>query len=89
MVRRTVTAILWLFAIWTTVGAVAVYAGLPSIVAPALGLVVAALVWWDPRGWLWMPVPNAAVRRRLASLDRVPDSPASGEIRPEAESVQG
>ena len=90
MTRRAVTTILWFFASSIATGPLSVYAGLPSFIGLALGLAVATLVWWDPRGWLWKPAPDrAAMRRRIAELERVPDQAPAGEMRHETGSAPG
>jgi hypothetical protein len=90
MTRRAATAFLWFLAVWVTVGALATLAALPAIIGPALGLAAGALVWWDPRGWLWAPRPDrAAVQRRLADLERVPVQAPADETRHETESARG
>lgn len=91
MARRTVTALLWLLAVWTVFNALSVYAGVPAWVGPAAGLAVAALVWWDPSGRLWqIRAARAAARRRLADLPRVSQSPTTApELRRETETTRG
>ena len=88
MTKRTVAAVLWLLAVWTVGNALGLLAGWPSFVGPALGLVVAALVWWDPAGWLWpRHVQSAAARRRLADLTRVSGSAQAPELRRETDTA--
>lgn len=89
MVRRTVTALLWLFSIWTVGGALSVYAGVPSLAGPVVGAAVAGLIWWDPSGRLWKPRPSAAARRRLADLARVSATANAAETQRKPEVAQG
>jgi hypothetical protein len=89
MLKRTIAALLWLFAAWTLGGMISVFAGAPYILSPVLGILVALIVWWDPAGWLWSRRPrhSPALRRRLADLERVPDHGAGAAIRRESESA--
>ena len=88
MTKRTVAAVLWLLAVWTLGNIVSTFTGIPSILGPAAGLAVAALVWWDPAGWLWTRhVQSPAARRRLADLARVSDSSQAPELRRETDTA--
>ncbi|HJW21804.1 MAG TPA: hypothetical protein VJ506_05175 [Candidatus Limnocylindrales bacterium] len=90
MARRTITALLWLLAVWTFWNGLSVYAGLPWLVGPLAGFALAGLIWWDPREILWRPRPDrAAVRRRLADLERLPAPEPARDVRREAESARG
>lgn len=90
MARRTLTALLWLFAAWTGVGALSAFIEVPSVAGLVVGLALAVLVWWDPAGRLWKPrADRKLVRRRLADLQRIPAPPPAAHVRPEAETVRG
>ncbi len=89
MLKRMVTALLWLCAAWTFGGMLSAFAGIPSLVGPVLGVVIAAVVWWDPAGWLWAPRPSPAARRRLADLARVNVSEDAPEVRRTTETAEG
>ena len=78
MIRRTVTAALWFAAGWGFGGLLAYLAGIPVVLAPAVGLVPASLVAWDPTGVVWGPKPDRKlIARRIADLERV-STTASG-----------
>lgn len=88
--KRNATAILWFLAVWTVGGALVLFAGWPAPVAPVAGILAGALVWADPGGWLWKDSSDAVIRRRrLADLDRVPESLAGTETQRETEAVKG
>jgi hypothetical protein len=90
MTKRTTAALLWLLAAWTGASMVTTFTGLPWLLAPAVGLLVGALVWWDPTGRLWGPPPdNARIRRRLADLPRMSESRRAAEPPREADATQG
>ena len=50
---RFASSVLWLFAIWYVSAAFASLAGMPDVVAPALGLAVGGFVALDPTHKLW------------------------------------
>ncbi|MBI3751833.1 MAG: hypothetical protein HY263_09300 [Chloroflexi bacterium] len=88
--KRYVVAVLWFLAVWTAASALVVYASWPGPLAPALGLAVGAFVWLDPTGRLWGPsLDRAIMRRRLADLPRVAESPAGLSVQRETESAEG
>ena len=88
--KRTATAILWFLAVWTAAAALAMFEGWPALVAPVAGLIVGALVWADPGEWLWKASSDEAIRRRrLADLDRVPESSMSTDTQRETEPAEG
>ena len=90
MTKRTVAAVLWLLAVWTVMGMVAAFTGMPSVIAPAVGLLVAALVWRDPTGRLWNErVDRARIQRRLADLPRVTEQTGESEQWREADATHG
>ena len=74
MNKRTLAAILWFFAGWVGAGGVFAMSGLPSELGMVVGAVVAALVDWDPKGWIWAkPAPKRRIRpinEVAAELDR-------------------
>jgi hypothetical protein len=79
MSKRTLAAILWFFAGWVAAGGVFAMAGLPSELGMVVGAIVAALIDWDPAGWIWAKQPS---RRRVrpinelaAELDRAAQGP--------------
>lgn len=53
MNKRTLATVLWAMAGWTLGLMLAWVVGLPSLFGPALALLFAAIVWWDPTGRLW------------------------------------
>lgn len=66
--KRAVAAFLWFFVGWF-VGAVAAWAiGLGPLVAPVVAILLAALIFADPLGWIWIrpqassPDPGAVTR---------------------------
>lgn len=81
MSKRNLAAILWFFAGWVAAGGVFAMSGMPSSLGMAVGAVVAALVWWDPAGWIWArPVAQRRVRPIndvAAELDRTHPTPAA------------
>jgi hypothetical protein len=90
MTKRNVTTVLWFLAVWTAGDMLTVFAGWPSLSGPALGLLVAAVIWWDPAGVLWARrVDKARIRRRLADLPRAADTPTETELRSEVDAVRG
>jgi hypothetical protein len=89
MVLRTFTAILWLLAVSTGGNVLSIYFGLPVGAGLVAGLVVAALVWWDPADKLWRPAADAAIRRRrVADLKRMREASPVAQAHREAESVE-
>jgi hypothetical protein len=89
MTKRTVTAVLWLLTVWTAAGIVTTYSDVPSLVGPVLGLIVGALVWADPAGWLWGPrTDRARIARRLADLPRASESQGDVELRHEVDTAR-
>lgn len=90
MTKRTVTAVLWLLTTWTAAGIVTTYSDVPSLVGPVLGLIVGALVWWDPARWLWGPrTDRARIARRIADLPRISESRSEAELLHEADAARG
>jgi hypothetical protein len=79
MSKRTLAAILWFFAGWVGAGGVFAMSGMPSELGIIVGAVVAALIDWDPAGWIWgKPAPKRRVRPIndvAAELDRKGGSP--------------
>ena len=53
MSKRNLATSLWLLMGWTFGLILAAMAGLPSLAAPALGVLFAAIVRWDPSGRIW------------------------------------
>lgn len=82
---------LWVFTVWTAGNIVAMFTGVPSLLAPAAGLLAGLAVWWDPRGQLWghRAADAQLRRRRVADLPRVAESRPEGELRREADTAQG
>ena len=81
MSKRNVAAVLWFFAGWVSTGAVFAMAAMPPELGVAVGVVVAALIWWDPVHWIW---PKPAAQRRVrpindlaAELDRAAQGPVA------------
>ena len=80
MSKRTLAAILWFFAGWVGAGGVFAMSGLPSELGMVVGAVVAALIDWDPKGWIWAKQAPARRVRPInevaAELDRASGAPA-------------
>ena len=81
MGKRNLAAVLWFLAGWVGAGGVFAMAGINSDLGIGVGGVVAALVWWDPAGWIWA---RPTARRRIrpindvaAELDRNTGTPAA------------
>ena len=68
MSKRTLAAILWFFAGWVGAGSVFAMAGMPSELGMIVGAVVAALIDWDPKGWIWAKQPP---KRRIRPINEV------------------
>jgi hypothetical protein len=90
MTKRTIAALLWLLAVWTTSNIVTLMLGLSSIIGAPFAALVAALVWWDPAGWFW-PGKGDRVRvaRRIADLPRVSETETAVATKPEADAAHG
>jgi len=56
MSKRNLATSLWFLMGWTLGLMLVATAGLPSFVAPALGVLFAAIVRWDPSGRIWHDV---------------------------------
>ena len=56
MTKRNLATVLWLLMGWTLGLMLAATAGLPSLTAPALGVLFAAIVHGDPSGRIWHDV---------------------------------
>lgn len=82
MSKRTLATILWFFAGWVGAGSVFALSGLPSELGMLVGAVVAALVDWDPAGWIWAKQPP---RRRVRPIDEVAAELDRGTKAPDAE----
>lgn len=87
MSKRTLAAILWFFAGWVGAGGVFAMSGLPSELGMIVGAVIAALIDWDPKGWIWAKQPPKRRVRPInevaAELDRNAGTPsAEGEPLP-------
>jgi len=66
MSKRNLATVLWFLAGWSGGGLVVGLMGMPSILALVPGLLVGALVRWDPAGALWSrPEP----RRRVVPIN--------------------
>jgi len=79
MVKRTVIATLWFFAVWTTYELVISFVGLPRVAGPVLGL-IAALFWGlDPLGVIYArgSRPSRSDAARHAAADTTPASSAT------------
>ena len=68
MSKRTLAAVLWFFAGWVGAGGVFAMSGMPSELGMIVGAVVAALVDWDPKGWIWA---KQAPQRRVRPINDV------------------
>jgi hypothetical protein len=66
MTKRNVATILWFLAGWSGGGLVAGLLGLPAIAAFVPGLLIAALVRWDPSGLFW---PRTVAGPRTVPID--------------------
>jgi hypothetical protein len=82
MTKRNVATVLWFIAGYTGGGLVFGFLGMPLGLAFVPGIVVAALVRWDPMGLFW-PAP---AERRVRPINEVADeldknapAPAAGE----------
>jgi hypothetical protein len=53
MKKRHLAAFLWFMGGWTLGSTLAFFAGLPWALGPALAVLLALVVWWDPTGLLW------------------------------------
>lgn len=67
MKKRIVAGLLWFYALWYAMSILAQVVGLPALFAPAVGLVVGALIAWDPthRIWTRTPAPRPATAPSL------------------------
>ena len=66
MNKRNVASLLWFVAGWSLGGLVTGLTGAPAALAVAPGVVIAGLVRWDPKGWLWSA---PASRRRVTPIN--------------------
>ena len=53
MNKRNVATLLWFVAGWSLGGLVTGLTGAPAVLGALPGVVIAGLVRWDPKGWLW------------------------------------
>lgn len=53
MNKRNVATVLWFLMGWTIGSALAIVAGLPTLVGVLLGIPFGAFVRWEPTGHLW------------------------------------
>jgi hypothetical protein len=53
MSKRTVATSLWFLTGWALGSMLSAMAGWPSLVGPVLAIVLAGVVWWDPRHVIW------------------------------------
>ena len=68
--KRIAATILWFVGGWI-LGSMALFAlGLPTAIAPAVGLLFAALVFADPAGLLWPKRIPKAAQRVIVSVER-------------------
>lgn len=69
MNKRNLASVLWFFAGWVGVGGIFAMTALPPNLGIVVGILVAGLVWWDPRGRIWGPKP--ATQRRVRPINEV------------------
>ena len=56
--KRLVAGPLWFISFALMYELLWSFTGVPRILGPAIGLVVAATVWMDPMHWFWAAAPN-------------------------------
>ena len=71
MKKRVAAGAVWLYVTWYAWSVLANAAGLPEVLGPFLGLVVAAFVWADPTNKIWQARPVEP--SRIADSAGVPD----------------
>jgi hypothetical protein len=72
--KRIAATILWFVGGWI-LGSMALFAlGLPTAIAPAVGLACAALIFADPAGLLWPRRTEARVATSEVVVDREPSA---------------
>jgi hypothetical protein len=72
--KRALAAFLWFFVGWYLGAAAAWVSGLGPLIAPAVAILLAALVFLDPLRWVW-------VRPKASSADPSAVTSASADAR--------
>jgi hypothetical protein len=69
--KRIAATVLWFFVGWYVAAAAAWLIGIPSAIAPIVAIVIAAIVWIDPRNRLWVSNPHPQTSDPSASAAAV------------------